>query len=205
MTQHAATHRRRNWLRRTYDWIIGHSKGKYAWETLGLVSFLESSILPIPPDVILVPMVLADRKRWLMLTVWCTVTSVAGGLVGYAIGALLYDSVGQWIIAFYGYGEKMEEFRHMYAENGDLIIIFKGLTPIPYKVVTIASGFSGYDLWQFTWLSFVTRFARFALVAGLLYWKGEVIRPYIEKHLGLTLLLLLGLIVVGFVGARFLF
>jgi membrane protein YqaA with SNARE-associated domain len=196
---------RRSWLQRTYDWILGHSRGKYAWHTLGAVSFLESSIFPIPPDILLVPMVLADRKRWLMLTLWCTVTSVAGGWLGYAIGALLYDSVGLWVVQFYGYSEKMDEFRKLYAEWGDWIIIVKGLTPIPYKVVTIASGFSGYDLWQFTWLSFITRFARFALVAGLLYWKGEVIRPYIEKHLGLTLLLLLGLIVGGLVAARFLF
>jgi membrane protein YqaA with SNARE-associated domain len=196
---------RRSWLQRTYDWIISHSRGKYAWHTLGAVSFLESSIFPIPPDILLVPMVLADRKRWLMLTLWCTVTSVAGGWLGYAIGALLYDSVGLWVVQFYGYGEKMDEFRKLYAEWGDWIIVVKGLTPIPYKVVTIASGFSGYDLWQFTWLSFITRFARFALVAGLLYWKGEVIRPYIEKHLGLTLLLLLGLIVGGLIAARFLF
>jgi membrane protein YqaA with SNARE-associated domain len=205
MTEQAATAPRRNWLRRTYDWILGHSRGPHAWQTLGGVSFLESSVLPIPPDVLLIPMVLADRKRAFLLALWCAVTSVAGGWLGYAIGALLYDSVGLWIVQFYGAGDKMDEFRAYYAKYGDWVIVIKGLTPIPYKVVTIASGFSGYDLWQFTWLSFLTRFARFGLVAGLLYWKGEPIRHFIEKHLGLTLLVSLALIVIGFIGIKYLF
>jgi membrane protein YqaA with SNARE-associated domain len=204
MTEEAAPAPRRTALRRVYDWILGHSKGKYAWHTLGGVSFLESSIFPIPPDVLLIPMVLADRRKWLKLTLWCTVTSVAGGWLGYAIGAFLYDSLGLWLVQIYGYGDKLDEFRAYYAKYGDWVILIKGMTPIPYKLVTIASGFSGYDIWQFTWLSFITRFARFGLIAGLLYWKGDAIRHFIEKHLGLTLLVSLALIVIGFVAVKFL-
>jgi membrane protein YqaA with SNARE-associated domain len=206
MTEEAATPApRRNWLRRLYDWILHHAKGKYAWELMGAISFAESSFLPIVPDIILIPMVLADRKRWWKLALWCAVTSVAGGWLGYAIGMWLYDSVGTWVINFYNLGEDAAKFRQFYAENGAWIILVKGLTPIPYKLVTITAGAAHYDFWMFTLLSFITRFGRFILVAGLLYWRGEAVRHFIEKHLGLSLLLLLVLLAVGLFLVKYLF
>ena len=127
-------------LRRLYDWCIGAADKPYAVWILGMVSFAESSFFPVPPDVMLIPMSLAQpRKAWLFALV-CTITSVAGGVLGYAIGALLYDFIGGWIIQLYGYGNKMDAFRESYAEWGAMIILIKGMTPIPYKLVTISLG-----------------------------------------------------------------
>jgi membrane protein YqaA with SNARE-associated domain len=170
-----------------------------------MVSFAESSFFPIPPDVMLVPMSLArPQKAWLYATV-CTVTSVAGGVVGYAIGALLYDSLGQWLINLYGYGDKVEAFRAGYAEYGAWIILLKGLTPIPYKLVTITSGFAGYDLVAFVLLSLVARGGRFFIVAILLNRYGTWIRGVIEERLGLWVALGAGVLVLGFIIAVRLF
>jgi len=124
---------------------------------MGIVSFVESSFFPIPPDAMLIPMAIArPDKAWFYATV-CTITSVAGGVLGYFIGAMLYDSVGLWLIQLYGYGNKVEAFREAYAQWGGWIILLKGLTPIPYKIVTIASGFAGYNLLLFVLLSIVAR------------------------------------------------
>jgi membrane protein YqaA with SNARE-associated domain len=190
-------------LRRLYNWVIGHAAGPHAWWVLAGVSFAESSFFPIPPDIMLVPMVLADRKRAFLLAGWCTLFSVLGGLLGYAIGALLYDSVGHWLIQFYGYGDKLGTFRSAYAKWGAWIILIKGMTPIPYKLVTIASGFAGYNLPLFVLLSAITRGARFSLEAGLLYWLGEPVRAFIEKWLEWVMVGVLLLIVAGFLIARY--
>src|SRR5690606_29761087 len=120
------------------------------------------------------------KKAWLYALV-CTVTSVAGGVVGYAIGAWLYDSVGHWLIALYGYGDKVDAFRAAYAEYGAWIIVLKGLTPIPYKVVTITSGFADYNLWLFILFSIIARGGRFFIVAILLTRYGDTIRTAIEE------------------------
>jgi membrane protein YqaA with SNARE-associated domain len=144
-------------LRRTYDWCIAAADKPYALWILAAVAFAESSFFPVPPDVMLLPMALARPQRaWLFATV-CTIASVAGGVLGYAIGALLYDSVGQWLIHLYGLGDKVEAFRASYAHWGAWIIIGKGLTPIPYKLVTITSGFAGYDVWLFILCSIIAR------------------------------------------------
>src|SRR5262245_44398128 len=129
----------RSLLRRLYDWCLAAAHKPHALWTMGAVSFAESSFFPVPPDVMLIPMALARPERAYVMATWCTVTSVAGGLLGYAIGALLYDSVGAWLISLYGYGDKVEAFREAYAEWGAWIILLKGLTPIPYKIVTITS------------------------------------------------------------------
>jgi membrane protein YqaA with SNARE-associated domain len=129
----------------------------------------------------LLPMVLADRKRAVLLAGWCTLASVLGGMFGYAIGALLYDSLGQWLIRAYGYGQSLETFRAAYAEWGAWIILIKGLTPIPYKLVTIASGFAGYNFATFVALSAITRGARFT-VAGLST-GSVIIRAFVEKSI----------------------
>ena len=132
-------------LRRLYDWCIAAAYKPTAKWIMGAVSFVESSFFPIPPDVMLIPMSLARPERAYSYAFLCTWTSVAGGVLGYAIGSVLYDSVGQWVIALYGYGDKVQAFRDAYNEYGAWIILLKGLTPIPYKIVTITSGFAGYD------------------------------------------------------------
>jgi membrane protein YqaA with SNARE-associated domain len=172
-----ASHRRAPWL-------------------LAGVSFIESSIFPIPPDVLLIPMVLADRKRAWTLALICTLASVVGGFVGYAIGALLFEALAQPLLAFYGYLDKFAAFQDRYTEWGAWIVLFAGLTPFPYKVITIASGVAHLDLTIFAAASVVARGLRFFIVAALLWKFGPPIRIFIEKHLGkLTLvffLLLLG-------------
>jgi membrane protein YqaA with SNARE-associated domain len=188
-------------LRRVYDWCIASADKPYAIWILGLVSFAESSFFPVPPDVMLIPMVLAQpRKAWLFAGV-CTVASVAGGVFGYAIGALLYDSVGLWIIKLYGYGDKVEAFRESYAAWGALVILVKGLLPIPYKLVTISLGFAGYSLPLFILLSLITRGARFYGEAWLFQRFGPQAREIIEKRLEFWALVAAAVIVLGFVVA----
>ena len=163
-------------LKRIYDWCIDAADKPYALWILAAVAFAESSFFPVPPDIMLLPMSLARPKRaWWFATV-CTIASVAGGVLGYAIGALLYDSVGQWLINLYGLSDKVEAFRASYAEWGAVIILVKGLTPIPYKLVTITSGFAGYNIWLFILCSIVARGGRFFVVAVLLNRYGDLIR-----------------------------
>ena len=188
-------------LRRLYDWCIDAAHKPYALWIMGIVSFAESSFFPIPPDIMLLPMSLARPQRaWWFATI-CTVTSVAGGIVGYAIGALLYDSLGQWLMQIYGLTDKVETFRASYAEWGAVIILLKGLTPIPYKLVTITSGFAGYDIWLFILCSIVARGGRFFVVAVLLNRYGDVIRTELEKRLGMWVGLGAIVLVFGFVVA----
>ncbi len=204
MNERTATPKR-SLLRGLYDWTMANASGRHAWAALFAISFAESSFFPIAPDVMLMPMVLADRKRAFLLAAWCTLASVLGGMFGYAIGAILYDSLGVWLIRVYGYGQSMEAFRESYAQWGAWIILIKGLTPIPYKLVTIASGFAGYNFPLFVLLSVITRGARFTIVAGLIYWFGEPIRHFVEKRLELVMLAVLGTIIAGVLIAKYLF
>jgi len=191
-------------LRRLYDWCIAAADGPYATWLLGIVSFAESSFFPVPPDVMLIPMALArPDKAWFYATV-CTVTSVAGGLLGYLIGAVLYDSVGLWLIHLYGYGDKVEAFREAYAQWGAWIILLKGLTPIPYKIVTIASGAAEFSFPVFMAASVVTRGARFFMVAALLRAFGTPVRDFIERRLTLVTSMLAAGILGGFLALRLL-
>jgi membrane protein YqaA with SNARE-associated domain len=186
-------------LRRIYDWCIRAADKPYALWILTGVSFAESSFFPVPPDAMLIPMSLArPRRAWLFATV-CTLASVAGGVLGYGIGALLYDSIGQWLINLYGYGDKVQAFRSAYAHYGALIILLKGLTPIPYKIVTITSGFAGYNFWLFILFSLIARGGRFFAGALLMNRFGDVIRAEIEKRLGLWVALATALLVSGFI------
>lgn len=188
-------------LRRLYDWVLELAGKPWAPKALAAVSFIESSVFPIPPDAMLVPMCLAKPKRAFYYALICTVASVLGGLLGYAIGALLYDTLGQFLIRLYGYGDKLEAFRTAYAEWGGWIILIKGATPIPYKVVTIASGFAGYNLLWFTVLSIITRGIRFFAIAAILYFWGEPARVFIEKRLGLVAIVCLVVFIAGFYAA----
>src|ERR1700721_646601 len=188
-------------LRRVYDWCIEAAHKPYALWLMGAVSFAESSFFPIPPDTMLIPMSLARPERaWTYATV-CTLTSVAGGVLGYGIGAWLYHTVGHWLIHLYGYGDKVDAFRAAYARWGAVIILLKGLTPIPYKLVTITSGFAGYNIWLFILCSIIARGGRFFIVAVVLNRYGDVIRAEIEKRLGLWLTAFVILLASGFVVA----
>ena len=192
-------------LRRLYDWVLDLAARPWAPGALAVISFVESSIFPIPPDVMLVPMCLARPHRAFWFAGICTVASVLGGLLGYAIGALLYDTLGQFLIRLYGYGDKVEAFRAAYAQWGAWIILIKGATPIPYKVITIASGFAGYNLFWFTVLSIITRGVRFYLEATLLYFWGEPAREFIERRLGLVMLVCVVIFIAGFYAATKMF
>ncbi len=191
-------------LRRLYDWCLAAAGKPYASWLMGAVSFVESSFFPIPPDAMLIPMSLARPDRAYFYATLCTLTSVAGGLLGYAIGAFLYDSVGLWLMQLYGYGSKIEAFREAYVQWGAWIILIKGVTPIPYKIVTIASGFAGYPVIPFVLLSVIARGMRFYLWAFLLNRYGPQAREIIEKRLGFwvtvsTLVLVAGIIIAVYV------
>jgi membrane protein YqaA with SNARE-associated domain len=171
-------------LRKLYDWCIAAAGQPHASWIMGAVSFVESSFFPVPPDAMLIPMALARPDKAYYYATLCTVTSVAGGVLGYAIGAFLYDSLGLWLMQLYGYGSKIDAFREAYAVWGTWIILLKGLTPIPYKIVTIASGFAGYPVIPFILLSIIARGTRFFFVAFLLQRYGPQARQMIEKRLG---------------------
>jgi membrane protein YqaA with SNARE-associated domain len=195
----------RSLLRRLYDRCVDAAHKPHALWSMSAVAFAESSFFPIPPDVMLIPMALAYPRRAYTMAAWCTVASVLGGILGYAIGALLYDSVGLWLIHLYGYGNKVEAFRAAYAQWGALIILLKGLTPIPYKLVTITSGFAGFNFGLFVLFSIITRGARFFVLALLLHRYGDRARHIIERQLGLWASLLAAVVVIGIVAALYLF
>jgi membrane protein YqaA with SNARE-associated domain len=190
-------------MRRAYDWtmqLVSHQKAPHA---LFWVAFAESSVFPIPPDVMLIPMVVANRaKAWAYAGI-CTLGSVVGGIVGYAIGYFLYETLGQWVINAYGLATQFEAYRAAYNEWGLWIILIKGLTPIPYKLVTIASGAAAFDFWVFIAASIVTRGLRFFMVAALLYWFGDPIREFIERRLTLVTTAFVVLLVGGFAVVRY--
>jgi membrane protein YqaA with SNARE-associated domain len=191
-------------LRRLYDWVIrlaGHPKALYA---MGAVAFAESSFFPIPPDVMLVPMVLANRHKAFKIALVCTVCSVIGGMLGYAIGFYFFETLGAWVVKTYGLQSGLERFRAGFAEWGIWIILIKGLTPIPSKLVTIASGAAHFDLFTFVWASIVTRGIRFFVVATLLWKYGEPIRTFIEERFTLVSWLFLIALVGGFIAVRYL-
>jgi len=174
-------------------------------QALATVSFAESSFFPIPPDIMLIPMVLSQpRKAWWYATI-ATVSSVIGGLFGYAIGYYLFDAVGLPILKFYGNEHALDGFEAFVREYGVAAVIVKGMTPIPYKVVTIAAGVGKMDLLAFIGASIVARAMRFYLVAGLLYFFGEPIRSFIEERLALVTTAFLVLLVGGFVAVRYVF
>jgi membrane protein YqaA with SNARE-associated domain len=192
-------------LRRLYDWCIDAAGKPHATWLMGAVSFAESSIFPIPPDTMLIPMSLArPDKAWYFATV-CTATSVAGGLLGYYIGAALYDSLGQWLIHIYGLAGKVDAFREAYGRYGGWIILIKGVTPIPYKLVTIVSGFAHFNLFLFVLCSIVARGMRFFLTAFLLNRYGPRARVIIEERLGFWFTVSVAVLLIGIVAALYLF
>ena len=185
-----------------YDRVKALADSPYGEASLAAVAFAESSFFPIPPDILLAPMALADPRRAWRFALIATVASVMGGMLGYAIGALLYQTVGQWLVNLYGYGPRMEALKETYAQWGWLVILIKGVTPIPYKLVTIASGLLGYSFPLFVALSVVTRGARFFLVAGAFQWFGEPLRRAMERNFAAVVGGFAALVVAGFIIAN---
>jgi membrane protein YqaA with SNARE-associated domain len=172
---------------------------------LALICFLEAMIVPVFPEVMLAPMILADRRRAWRLAAICTVSSVVGGLFGYAIGYFLFDSIGKGIVEFYGAGTGFEELRQSFVENGWLMILIGAVTPIPYKVITITSGVAGIDLWTFIVFGLAGRGLRFFLPCGLFYFFGPVASAFIEKHKKWAGWVMLVAVIGGFAAAPLLF
>jgi membrane protein YqaA with SNARE-associated domain len=191
-------------LRRLYDWTLSLSARPGALWALAAISFIESSIFPIPPDVLIIPMVLAARQRAWVIAGVATLSSVLGGFAGYAIGHFLFQEIGQPIIDFYGYGEQFIAFREKYNAWGFWIVAAAGFTPFPYKVITIASGAFDLDLLTFAIASAASRGARFFLVAALLYRFGSPIKAFIERYLGLLTAIFFVLLIGGFVAIKYL-
>ena len=186
-------------IRPLYDWTLGLAAKPYAFWALALVAFAESSFFPIPPDVLIIPMVLAARDKAWKIALVCSIASVFGGIAGYGIGHFLFDAVGMPILEFYGAVQKFEAIKALYNEYGALIVFSAGFSPIPYKVFTIASGVTAMDPATFAVASFVGRAGRFFLVAALLWKFGDPIRAFIEAHLGKLSLIFVVLLVAGFV------
>ncbi|ACB94407.1 YqaA family protein [Beijerinckia indica] len=189
---------KRSVFQRLYDWTLSLAESRHAPLALGLVAFAESSFFPIPPDALLVPMSVAKPKRAWVFALICTIGSVLGALLGYAIGAFLYETVGKWLINLYGYGARVDELRALYAQWGWAVILIKGLTPIPFKIVTITSGLLAYNIPVFVALCLLTRGARFFILALLLNFYGEPIKRLLDQYFGLFLILLLVTVVGGF-------
>lgn len=204
MTNLSAARPKPNLLRRLYDWTIALTATRHAETALFCVSFAESSFFPLPPDLLLVPMTLAQPKRAWRYAAVCTIASVLGGMVGYAIGYFLLASVGRPILQFYGVMAQYHELKALFDQWGVWIILIKGMTPIPYKLVTITSGALNFALVPFVLASIVSRSMRFFLVAALLWKFGEPVRIFIEKRLELVTSGFLIVLVAGFFLIRYL-
>ena len=191
------------WITRLYDWTMDLAARPRALWLLALVSFAESSFFPIPPDVMLIPMVLAAPTRAWRIAAVCTIASVLGGGFGYAIGIAAFETLGRPVLDFYGYMHKFEDFQALYREWGIWIVSAGGFTPLPYKVITITSGVMQLDVFTFMVVSLASRGLRFFIVAALLWYFGEPIRRFIEANLGLLATLFFALLLGGFVVIRF--
>ncbi|MEI8393462.1 MAG: YqaA family protein [Rhodospirillaceae bacterium] len=187
-----------------YDWTMRQAERKNAVWVLAGISFIESSVFPIPPDILLIPIILANRRRAFAIAAMCTIASVIGGWLGYAIGYYLFETVGKQILEFYHAMKHYEEFKAGFDQWGIWIIIIKGMTPIPYKLVTIASGAFKFNFLWFTIASVISRSIRFFLLAALLWKFGEPIRHFIERRLTLLTTAFVVLLVGGFLALKLL-
>src|ERR1700743_3890698 len=192
-------------LRAVYAWMLANASGPHAWAALALFAFAEASFFPIPPDVMLLPMMVADRRRAYRLAAWCTLWSVLGGALGYAIGALFWDTAGQWIIhALHIPLEKVQHYRESFSAHAYMIVV-QGMTPIPYKLVTIASGLAGVPFLAFMTFSAITRSLRFIVFEGLLvHFFGAQAKALLDKYLEVALVAFLALVVLGILAAIYL-
>ena len=191
-------------IRRLYDWTLSLAAHPHALWALALVSFMESSVFPIPPDILMIPMILAAPSRAFLIAGVCLIASVLGGIAGYGIGYFFYDQIGQPILEALGKGAYAAEFNARFNDLGFWPVLIAGLTPFPYKVITIMSGWTGLPLGTFIITSIVARGIRFFLVATLLWKFGAPIRDFIERRLGLMFALFIALLAAGFYVLRFL-
>lgn len=191
-------------LRSLYNWTMALAERPHALWALAIVSFVESSFFPIPPDVLLIPLIIAAPTRAFRIAFVCTFASVLGGLFGYFIGAVLFDQVGQPILAFYGKEALFDEFAAKYNELGAWAVLIAGVTPFPFKVITITSGATGLSLPVFVAASIVARALRFFIVAALLWKFGTPIRDFIERRLGMMFTIFILLLFGGFYVVRYL-
>jgi len=191
-------------LQRLYDWTISLAESKHALWALAFVAFIESSVFPIPPDILMIPMIIATPRRAFLIAGIALVSSVLGGMLGYFIGWGAFESVGRPVLEFYGKDAYFAEFSTKYNEWGAWAVLIAGVTPFPYKVITILSGVTGLNFAVFMVASIIARGFRFFLVAGLLWQFGEPIRDFIEKRLGLMFTLFMILLVGGFVAVKYL-
>jgi len=176
-------------LRKLYDWTLAKAAHRLAPYWLGFIAFIESSVFPIPPDVLLAPMCLARRDSAFGFAAIATIGSTLGALLGYALGALAFEAIGQPLVALYGGEAAMSELKLLYAEQGAMIVAFAAFTPFPFKVVTVASGALGLDLGSFVVACLLARGGRFLLVSAILWRWGAPMQAFVEKPLGLVTLI----------------
>jgi len=191
-------------IRRLYDWTISLAEHPRALWALAIVAFVESSVFPIPPDVLMIPMIIAAPTRAFRIAAVATVASVLGGLLGYVIGWGLFESIGQPILDFYGKADAFATFAERYKDLGAWAVLFAGVTPFPFKVITIASGATGLNLVVFVVASIIARALRFFVVAALLWHFGAPVRAFIERRLGLLFFLFCVLLLGGFYAVKYL-
>lgn len=190
-------------LRGLYNWTMGLAGHRHALWALAIVSFAESSIFPIPPDILMIPIILARPNRAFLIASVCLIASVLGGIAGYAIGALFYDQIGAPILAALGKADAMAEFNTRFNDLGFWPVLIAGLTPFPYKVITIMSGWTGLPLGTFIVTSIIARGIRFFVIAALLRQFGAPLRDFIERRLGLMFTLFIVILLGGFYAVRF--
>lgn len=191
-------------IRALYDWTLSLAGHRHAMWALAVVAFVESSVFPIPPDVLMIPMIIAAPQKAFRIAGVALLASVIGGLFGYWIGAALFDTVGEPVLRFYGKDAYFDDFAARYNAWGAWAVLFAGMTPFPYKVITILSGATGLNLAVFTVASIIARGLRFFIVAGLLWKFGPPIRDFIERRLGLMFVLFLVILFGGFALVKYL-
>jgi membrane protein YqaA with SNARE-associated domain len=204
MSEHAEAAAKPRGLRALYAWMMRNAQGRHAWAALAAFAFAEASFFPIPPDVMVLPMMLADRRRALLVGAWCAFWSVMGGMLGYAIGALFWKTAGLWLIGMLHIPlSEVEALRAKYAAHAYLIMV-QGLTPVPYKLVTISAGLASVPFAQFMLFSAITRSLRFIVLEGVLvYVLGERAKAFLERYMEWVLVAFLVLLVLGFVIVRY--
>lgn len=190
-------------IRRLYNWTLSLAKSEHALWALAVVAFLESSVFPIPPDILMIPMIIARPNRAFLIAGIALLASVLGGLLGYYIGAGLFDVVGQPLLDFYGKADAAAEFNARFAAWGAWAVLIAGITPFPFKVITIMSGWTGLSLWVFIFSSIIARGLRFYIIAALLWKFGSPIRDFIERRLGLMFTLFIILLLGGFILVKY--
>lgn len=197
MSDLAAATERNGPLRRLYNWILRNAEGPYAYGVLAAIAFAEASFFPMIPDIVMAPMILADRRRAVQISIWCIVWSVIGGAFGYAIGSVFYDSIGQWLVSFFGIASAVDGLRVKFAQNSWIILAVGLFTP--FKLVSISAGIASVPFPLFMLYTTITRSIRFFAVGALLYYFGQPVRMFLEKWLEHVLVAIVVIIVILFV------